>query len=123
MTKKQKIAFYVLTGLVSAVFLFSAIPKLMGQEMVIQGFALAGLPVWFMYTIGILEVLGVIGLWVPKTTHYAALGLFIIMLGAIGTTVAFQGVVLAILPLVVAIMLVFIIRINKSRHPVITPAA
>ena len=55
-----------------------------GQEM----FANWGYPGWFATAIGGLEVLGAIGLLIPKTTRWAALGLIGVMLGAAYTHVA-----------------------------------
>src|SRR5437016_4674594 len=105
MTKKQKIAFNVLRVIISLVFLSAGIPKLLGQEAVIQGFAMAGLPVWFMYCVGIGELLGVIGIWTKVGYRYAYEGMFIVLIGATITTAVFQSVVFALLPLAVLILL------------------
>lgn len=105
MTKKQKIAYYVINVLVSAAFLFAAFPKLSADPQAIQGFAVVGLPVWFVYTIGILEVLGVIGLWIPRVARRAAEGLIIIMIAATIITAVSVSVVVAILPFAVGILL------------------
>jgi len=114
MTKKTKITYYVLLVIVCAVFLMACIPKLLGQPMVVSGFAQAGLPVWFMYCIGIGELLGVIGLWTRRFFRYAYEGLFIVLGGAIGTTIAFQSLTFALLPLVVAIILGIVVRLHNK---------
>lgn len=115
MTTTNKVVYYVLLVLVSALFLFAAYPKLVADPAAVQGFAQAHLPVWFMYFIGICELLGVIGLWITKTQKWAAWGLLIIMAGAVITTVIFQTVGMAILPLVVGIVLWYILHLNKKR--------
>ena len=115
MTKTQKVMYYILLVLVSAVFLFAAYPKFTADPSAVQGFAVAHLPIWFMYFIGVCEVLGVIGLWIAKAQKWAVWGLMIVMVGAIVTTVIFQPVVLAILPVAVGVMLYFILSLGKKR--------
>jgi len=115
MTKKQKVVYYVLLVIISALFLFSGISKLFPSQMVITGFAVAGLPIWFMYLIGVGEVLGGIGLWVRPVFRYAYEGLFIILIGAIGVSAAYVGLLTAIFPLVVAILLGIIVLLNAKR--------
>lgn len=122
MTTTQKVIYYVLLVIVSALFLFAAFPKLTGDPMAVAGFTQAHLPIWFMYFIGIVEVLGVIGLWIPKTTKWAAWGLMIIMVGAVITTAVFTSVAMAIMPLVVGIVLWYITCLAKKRG-VTAPAA
>lgn len=112
MTKKQKITYYVLLVVVSALFLMAAIFKLIGSPMEIAAFASVGLPVWFMYVIGIGELCGVIGLWTRTFFRYAYEGLFIVLAGAFGTTLAVQGPVLCLIPLATGVILAIIIRLN-----------
>lgn len=119
MTKKQKIAYYVLLILISLNFIAAAIPKLTNNDQAVQGFISAGLPLWFMYTIGVGELLGVIGLWTKKFFRYAYEGLFLVLLGAIGTTFAFVSHVEALFPLITAILLGLLVWLhNKKGTPV-----
>ncbi|MGD1844749.1 MAG: DoxX family protein [Salibacteraceae bacterium] len=48
-------------------------------------FAAYGYPIWFMYFIGVAEIAGVIGLFIPKLRILAASGLLVIMVGAFVT--------------------------------------
>ena len=48
-----------------------------------KNFVGMGLPGWFAYLIGASELLGGIGLLIPRTVRLAALGLIIIMIGAV----------------------------------------
>lgn len=77
-------ALWTLTGIVSALFLLSAVPKFMMPGWVGR-FAAWGYPEWFLYVIALFEVLGAIGLLVPRLASYAGLGLVVIMFGAIYT--------------------------------------
>ena len=122
MTKTQKIIYYVLNVLLTAVFLFAAYPKLVAAPEAIQGFAVAGLPVWFMYLIGAFEVLGAIGLWMRKTAPLSACGLIIIMIAAVIITAIFVSVTMAIMPLVVGIVLVIQLWLG-TKHAASAPVA
>ena len=115
MTKKQKIVYYVLLVIISALFLFSGFSKLFPSPMVVSGFAIAGLPLWFVYLIGTGEVVGAIGLWMRPLFRYAYEGLFIILAGAFGVSVAYVGLLTAIFPLVMAILLGIVVWLNKKR--------
>ncbi len=115
MIKKQKIAYYILLVLISLGFLFAAYPKLVANPMSVAGFAQAHLPIWFMYVVGICEVLGVIGLWIRRTAMYAAGGLFIILAGAIVVTLIFSPPLLAIAPVLFAVVLFFVVKLGKVR--------
>ena len=68
-----------------------------------------------MYLIGVGEVLGGIGLWVRPVFCYAYEGLFIILVGAIGVSAVYVGLLTAILPIVVAILLGIVVWLNKKR--------
>ncbi|MES2315094.1 MAG: DoxX family protein [Patescibacteria group bacterium] len=124
MTKTHKIIFYTLLTLISIGFLGAAFPKLSSDPNAIAGFAQAYLPVWFMYFIGCAEVLGVIGLWIPKLFRFAAYGLWIILAGAIVTTILFTPMPgIAIIPAVYAIILGIIYWLNSKRGSApMTPA-
>jgi putative oxidoreductase len=125
MTKTNKIIYYILLVLVSAGFLMAGYMKLIADPTQIQMFTLANLPLWFMYFIGVCEILGVIGLWLSKTQKWAAWGLQIIMLGAIVVSIIEMGPVGAIIPLIILIVLFFINKFGKKRSttPVIENSA
>ena len=69
------------------------------------------LPVWFIRFIGVAEVLGALGLILPGAlrrqqhlTALAALGLTIIMIGAVVVTIIGDGLKSAITPLIVGLL-------------------
>ncbi len=119
MTKKQKITYYVLLVIISLLFLSASIPKLLGMQIEVQGFAQAGLPVWFMYVIGTGELVGTIGLWTRKFFRYAYEGLFIVLAGAFGTTWAFMGFGPALFPVGAAVILSIIVKMHHRRSAAI----
>jgi hypothetical protein len=109
-------ALWIVQGLLSALFLFGGVAKLMMplDEMV----EMTGLPGAFLVFISVAEILGSIGLIVPSVTRIrpgltplAAAGLVVIMIGA--TVLTAMGVggsdpVSALFPLVVGLLAAFV---------------
>lgn len=116
MTKTKKIVYYILLVLVSVMFVFSAYSKLSGDPMAAAGFAKAHLPLWFMYFIGIAELAGGIGLWIPKLQKWAIYGLYIILVGAVVVTAIFENPLLALFPVVFIILLTIILKLDKKMR-------
>jgi putative oxidoreductase len=114
MSKKQKIIYYILLVMISALFLFSGVPKLLAEPIAVKSFTIAGLPLWFMYLIGIGEILGAIGLWIPRVFRYAYEGLFIVLAGATGVTIAYVGLLMALFPILVAVMLGIVVWLHSK---------
>lgn len=72
-------------------------------------------PMWFLKFIGICEVLGALGLVLPGLlrrqqylTVWAAIGLTIIMIGAVVLSVMTMGVATAVTPLIVGLLCAFV---------------
>ena len=70
-------------AIVTFVMLMGGSAKLTGQEMVLESFANLGLPGWFATFIGVAEICGAVGIWLRRTSMWAAIGIAIIMVGAI----------------------------------------
>ena len=110
----MKYALWIVQGLLAALFLFAGVMKLvMPIESMTQQMPLPGL---FLRFIGICEVLGGLGLVLPGLfrirpglTSLAALGLIIIMIGAIVLTLKSGGAAQAAIPFVVALLLAFVV--------------
>jgi hypothetical protein len=104
---------WIVQGLLAAVFLLSG-----GMKLVLPLEKLAGpvaLPGWFLRFIGVAEVLGALGLLLPGLlrirpglTPLAAAGLVIIMIGAVAVTLMGGDVALALIPLLVGCLAVFV---------------
>lgn len=72
-------------------------------------------PMWFLKFIGVCEVLGALGLVLPGLlrryqylTPLAAIGLLILMIGAVVISVPTMGIAAGVLPLIVALLLLFV---------------
>ncbi len=108
-------ALWIIQSLLAALFIFSGVIKLISPiAALIKEFPL---PVLFVRFIGVCEILGGLGLVLPGIfkkqlflTPLAAIGLVIIMIGAVVVTVMTMGLVPAIMPLVVGILCVLVAR-------------
>lgn len=85
-SKVKKIIGWIFTVLIALAFIAAAAGKLRGSA--ISMFAHWGYPAWFATVIGVLELLGAIGLLIPKTLRFAIIGLTVIMFGAVYTHLA-----------------------------------
>ena len=79
------IAMWILTGLAVVGFGGAGIAKIAGDEMLAEQFVRYGFPLWFMTLVGVGEVVGAVGLLVPRTATLAGLGLGGIAVGALVT--------------------------------------
>ncbi len=81
--KGANIALWGLQIIAAAAFLAAGGSKLAGIPQMVQVFEKVGVGQWFRYVTGLLEVLGAIGLLIPRYTFYAAALLVTVMVGAI----------------------------------------
>lgn len=86
MASPRTISSWILIVIMAALFLMAALGKLTGAATPM--FEAWGYPAWFAMLIGIAELAGAIGLLIPKTTRWAAVGLVAVMLGAAYTHVS-----------------------------------
>jgi len=70
-------------AIVTLIMLMGGTMKLMGNPMATASFATLGLPAIFGTFIGVCEIAGGLGLWLRRTSMLAAIGISIIMIGAI----------------------------------------
>ncbi len=117
-SRREKFAPYTLwaiQGLLAALFVFAGAMKfVISPEDMTKDI---DWPISFLYFIGVAEVLGGFGLILPgitriqrRLTPIAAAGLAIIMFGAVISTAAAMGIVPALYPLVVGLLLVAVIK-------------
>ena len=90
LSKTQSTTMWILTVLLAAAFVFGGVVKIIGTEDMVRAFNQFGYPGWFRILIGLIELIGGVGLLIPKYAIDAASFLIIIMLGAI-LTVFFAG--------------------------------
>jgi len=109
----MNLALWIIQVLLALLFLWAGGVKLVltVEEMT----ALMTLPGWFLRFLGVAEILGALGLVLPGLLHIrpgltplAACGLVIIMIGATGISLMTMGLVPALIPLGVGVLLVFV---------------
>lgn len=112
MSKGQKIAMWVVSGLLTALFLFAGLPKLLTPDKIMSQWVYAR---WFLTFIGVCETLGAIGLLIPRLAALAAAGLSVIMIGAVYTLVTHHLNKELPVPIVVFILLMLVIFLRRKE--------
>ena len=115
-------ALWIVQGLLALIFLFTGGMKLVLPIEVMTEQMPLPLPGWFLRFIGVAEVLGALGLILPRLlgirptlTPLAAAGLVIIMIGATVLTLSGIGVAPALIPLVVGLLAAFVAYGRRPR--------
>jgi hypothetical protein len=67
MEKRNKIIYYVATGLLSVIMLLSSTMYVVNNEMVSETFLNLGFPVFIIYPLAAAKILGLIALWTNKS--------------------------------------------------------
>ncbi|THV33555.1 DoxX family protein [Glycomyces buryatensis] len=83
--------------LLSAFFVWAAVPKLAGAEAAVAGFEAMGAAPWFRILTGAVELAGAIGLVIPRLSSLAAGGLALVMVCASYTNLVVMDAPLAML--------------------------
>lgn len=114
----MNILLWIIQILLALLFLFAGGMKLVVPAETLQAQAPPGamhFSQWFLTFIGVVEVLGGLGLILPGITRkwkgltaLAALGLTIVMIGAVVVSVMGQGAAAGIVPLIVGLLCAFV---------------
>lgn len=110
----KRIGVWLATGLVVVIFLVEGGSKLAGADLQIENFQRWGYPLWLMYTIGTIEILGALALLWPRTAPYAAVALLPLMGGAIVTHLVNGEYPIVALPIVTGVLLAIV---GWARRP------
>lgn len=106
-SRGMNITLWVLQGILALGFALSGFQKLNGSPQVVAIFEAMGTAGWMPYVIGGLEILGAIGLLIPRLSGTAASAFVALMIGAVVSHLVWGGfpapaVMLLILSAVVA---------------------
>ena len=114
----MNIVLWIIQILVALLFLFAGGTKLVLSMETMQSMSPPNAivwPEWFIRFIGVCEVLGALGLVLPGLlrrqqylTRHAAIGLTILMIGAVVTTVMSLGAAAAIPPFIILLLCAFV---------------
>lgn len=112
----RNIIAWILQALLAAMFIYGGSQKLLNIDGTMTMFGQLGLPGWFGGFIGVAELLGGIGLLVPRTVRPAAMGLIIIMIGAVimHATKIPDGLAKGG-PAIVSLLLLVVVLVLRSR--------
>ena len=81
-SKLQRVAVWIASALLAALFFLTGIPKLLGAEGWRHHFAAWGYPDWLRLVVGTLELVSAVLLLVPKLATLGACGVVLVMVGA-----------------------------------------
>jgi hypothetical protein len=116
--KKDKIIYWIITGLFSAFMLFSSVPGAMLEPEAKQFLNHLGYPDYFIQLISWLKILGIVAILIPgflKIKEWAYAGLCFDLVGAIVSIIAVEGFNPGIFVIVVPIGFLFISRYYVTR--------
>ena len=123
----MNILLWILQILLALLFLFAGITKLVMPIDVLESMGSPNavkLPGMFIKFIGLVETLGALGLILPGIFHrrteltpLAAAGLAIVMIGAVVVTIMGDGIFMAITPLIVGLLCLFVAYERWKAHP------
>jgi putative oxidoreductase len=107
---------WILQVLLAALFIYSGGHKLMDLAGTTKMFESMGMPGWFAALVGGAELLGGIGLLVPRTVRPAAIGLIVVMLGAVFMhATKIPGGLAKGVPAIVSLLLLVVVLVLRSR--------
>ncbi len=121
----MNIVLWIIQILLALLFLFAGVTKLLPiMTMPPPPPNMWMPPMWFLKFIGLCELLGGLGLVLPGLfrrqqylTVLAAIGLTIIMIGAVAVTIMTLGVAAAVTPLIVGILCAFVAYGRSKLSP------
>lgn len=123
--KRDKILYWITTGLVSLGFVASSIMYLTHNPELMKGFSMMGYPVYFVTILGIAKLTGALALlnpWSDKLKEWAYAGFTFTLIGAAWTHIATGTPFIAplVFLLLVGLSYFFFRRINSYKPQLIT---
>jgi putative oxidoreductase len=90
-SRGMNITLWVLQGIMAVGFVLSGSMKLSGSPKALEVFQAMGTAGWMPYVIGVLEILGAIGLLIPRLSGTAASAFVALMIGALACHAIWGG--------------------------------
>lgn len=117
-----RVALWALQVLLFAIFVFAAYGKVTLEPMTVAGFDAMGLGAPGAVIIGVLEILGAVGLLVPRMAGLAAACLVALLVGAVVLSAVFMGFGPLLLIPGVTLVLVGVVAVARRREVAGVPA-
>jgi putative oxidoreductase len=111
---RRRVGGVMLRGLLTAVFLAAAGMKFAAVPFEVEGFARFGYPLWFMYVVGALQLLGAVLLWTRGCVALGAGLLAVLMVGAVGSHLLAGDP--ALMPLPAFVLLILLSGVAYARR-------
>ncbi|OHV17490.1 DoxX family protein [Methylorubrum extorquens] len=119
---RQRVGSLVVRATLATTFTVAAGMKFAAMPFEVVGFERFGYPLWFMYSIGALQLLGAGLLWVRGLTSIGAALLAVMMVGAVGSHGhADDPVVMTIPALALLILLIALAYSRRAELTVVVP--
>ena len=104
---------WIVQILLATFYVLAASGKLMSRPQVIEMFRNWGFPDKFYLVIGALELVGAIGLLIPRIAGYAAAGLILLMIGAALTNLIHGDGLQVLRPLIFMVFLALVVYLRR----------
>jgi uncharacterized membrane protein YphA (DoxX/SURF4 family) len=115
--RAARIGLWSLRGTLAVLFIAAGLMKLMATSFEVESFAHFGYAPWFMYAIGILELAGGLALLSRAMVLPGALGLAVVMLGALASHWRAGDAPGHALPALVVLGLLVLLMLAQRRQP------
>jgi len=112
-SKVKSVISWVVQILLAAFYVLAASGKLLSRPQWIEMFRNWGFPDKFYLVVGALEVLGAVGLLIPRLVGYAAAGLFALMIGAAATHLINGEGLQVLRPITLMIFLALVVYLRR----------
>lgn len=109
------VTLWVLQSVLAAVYVSSALPKLVADPQTAAAFEPIGLGPTGLFVIGLLEIAGAVALLIPRLCGLAGLAFVGLMVGAVIATVAGVGAEMAALPAALLVLVAIVAWARRHR--------
>ena len=121
---KIPLPLHILIVLIALIFILVGAAKLTTQQLMLDQFVHFGYATWFMYLVGLIEVMFGVGLLIPRLMKWSAMGLVPITIGAVVTHIINDPVAAAIPASALLMLLGYIVwRLTNLRLAALDPLA
>jgi putative oxidoreductase len=115
--KIKTIASWVVAVLLALAFLGAGFTKLSSQPMMVTEFTAFGLPMWFMYVTGVIEVVSAVLVLIPRLSGIGAALLVCVMVGALVAHISHGQAAMIGVPVVLLVLAIVLGTLRGWSRP------
>lgn len=116
MNPGRSLKVWIATAVIATIFVLSALPKLLGIELVREMFEEWKYPVELMYVVGLLELAGAFFILVPALARFGFGILMFVMCGAIITHLMAGEPAMVVIPLAMLVFLMVVAARDRAEQ-------